>query len=434
MEHLGADSYLFHRLTRERVLLPPPPQDAWALGADDGWCFLASGDHRRWVSSMSQRRIVKSPAGIVVLTGEEVALLGEVMNEHRQKLLPMHVGSACVILRVWYFLRRQHGGSHWWWGLSTVWHTIQPLTVTPGQWVANFWRHWVKRFKKLNIGSPDFRPSSRIQKVGTIGFPSDFVVDGRVLSEASVSTPVFLALLLRLTAWRNQGRERNRDEVDRWEAFFKAFLKQCLPKRLAFTIVLEPLGALPIEVAPHGRFPKLVEVDHVRVVVQDIGDSNVPFPAVMAQVFQNAGEADLQVLLARMEQDGCRCWPVFWQVIRGVSAAIEAKLCDDERPDFDTIVLSGAVSASKTQTMHLSRMAKALKDRMGYRHKAFDHAASYISLACDATRIGKRACMVGAVALPNNTFAWCPPQADQTGGRMGAPAQIGVGTSDAYRR
>lgn len=43
--------------------------------------------------------------------------------------------------------------------------------------------------------------------------------------------------------------------------------------------------------------------------------------------------------------------------------------------------------------------------------KTFDVRPLYLSFSCDATRIGKRACMLGAVALTSNKFAWCPPQA-----------------------
>lgn len=43
--------------------------------------------------------------------------------------------------------------------------------------------------------------------------------------------------------------------------------------------------------------------------------------------------------------------------------------------------------------------------------QTFDCSPLHISFTCDATRMGKRACMVGAIALPSNKFAWCPPQA-----------------------
>ncbi len=55
----------------------------------------------------------------------------------------------------------------------------------------------------------------------------------------------------------------------------------------------------------------------------------------------------------------------------------------------------------------------------------------YLSIAVDASRLGKRSVLLGAAALPSNLAAWMPPQDRRRGvggfGRVGGGVLAGVG-------
>lgn len=356
-------AFLCHRVTRERVALPRVASPLrWNLGFDDnGWAFVEAGSDRRWASSLFEARAVRAGGAIGVLSGEGALHLSDYMNEHRMKLLPIHVGPASIVLKVWVFVRQQPGGCKWWWGLSSMWQALQLSTVRPGEWVANWWRHWVKRFAKFEVGSPHFRPSERMQKAPKFGIPPELDINERVLPEASVSTPLLLALLARLSARSRTGREKKQEELEQWALFLDALLKQCLPPDFVVLFWLDVDVPMPPDDPPVGHHRIRLEIRGGKVLPPSgtIEGYQCPFPAAFARIFAEEG-LSLAALLRALDSDGgVRMFGIFWQIATGIAMAIETRLTADEHPERTAVAVMRPQAASKRQKMHLSRMAKA---------------------------------------------------------------------------
>lgn len=355
------------------------------------------------------------------------ALRCELMDEHQKKLLPLHIGNACMVLLAWVFSHLQHGRSRWCGGLRTLWHLVRPSSVRPGEWVASWWRHCVKRFSKLGVGAPDLRPSERMQSVASCGCLAGLELDGRILEEPSVSTPMLLALLFRLSARRRKrGKEKDEDEVQKWAAFAKAFIDQCCPPEFSFSIFLEPDTPLLADGVVFGAFEVAFKVKGGLIVnMPHLNSDDWPYPqCVRDEARSSAGPISLFRFLQLLEAGDNAVWNIFWQVARAVSDVLEARLLKDAMPESMTatdsgIVLNGTAlfrvaEIALEQTSDRPQVADAsnLVVRCYFASRqTFDHQPLFMSFSCDCARIGKRGCIVGAVALPSNKFAWCPPQA-----------------------
>lgn len=360
--HVGGADFLCHRVTRERVALPVvAPPLSWQLGFDaDGWSFVEAGDDRRWGSSLFTARAVRVGGSIGILVGQEALHLSDYLNENRMKLLPIHVGSASVVLKVWVFVRQQIGGCKWWWGLSTIWQSLQPSTQRPGEWVANWWRHWVKRFAKFKIGSPHLRPSVRMQKTMKFDLAIELDTNERVLPEASVSTPTLLVLLARLSTGNRAGREKRQGELERWVAFLDALLKQCLPLDFDVSFWLEPHLPMLVDAPPTGNHRIKDEVRNGKVLPPSevVDGCHCTFPAAFIKVFSE-GAVPVSSFLRGLETQGVSSlFGIFWQVATGVAAVLEARLTADEHPERTALTVMAPQAASKRQKTHLSRLAK----------------------------------------------------------------------------
>lgn len=203
---------LFHIVTRERARLPSlETPRAWRLAfSDEGGCDVQAGDDLIWGASLFHCRAVKADGMLVIVEGDDAEHYADDMGSSRLKLLPLFIASASVVSRLWFFVREQHGGARWWWVLNTIWQALQPSAGRPGEWVANWWRHWVKRFAKMWAGAPDFRPSRRMQRTDSFDVLQECAIDFCILPEPVVSTKVFLALVVRLATSHSVGKAKKK--------------------------------------------------------------------------------------------------------------------------------------------------------------------------------------------------------------------------------
>lgn len=133
----------------------------------------------------------------------------------------------------------------------------------------------------------------------------------------------------------------------------------------------------------------------------------------------------------------CAAWSwLYVQVLLQLATVIEAKIiagCATNSMIPTTCM--PAVANTPKGNKKLKALAKALSARKQKAirtrvckyflcgRRAFDSGGS-ISLTCDASRIGKRQCMVSTVGKPGNVLMWAPPQADMGGG-LGLPMYLG---------
>lgn len=432
LQHRHGRQTAFRRVSRERVILPElPPGHQWVLNFDDGgWGFFSDGqDDVRWASSILTKRVVRDEGRTYILQGDgEPAELGECLNENRRKHLPMFVGAASLVILAWVFSHEQIGGFRWWWGLASLWTSLQPSHIKAGEWVANLWRHWLKRFGKVGLGHPHLRPSARMRECPAYGVAPGFEVDGRVLSEPSVSTPMLLVLLARLSnVVHNSGpRQRNAEEAGRWRSFAEEVLKLTLPADFEVQVFLAMRAPQHADSIPAGHHKLCFSVVGGSFRPKNF-DLRLPVPGALLREFRHREAVPAFELLMAMDRAGAATWPCLWQLAMALALQVEATLSNLEKPDDLSVHLSPARQLSRVNRSQLGRLAQALRARLQAdsgnlvcryffaMRKAFGHKPQFFSLACDATRMGKRSCMVGCIALPNNVFAWCPPQVSVSG-------------------
>ena len=113
---------------------------------------------------------------------------------------------------------------------------------------------------------------------------------------------------------------------------------------------------------------------------------------------------------------------LYSQVLLQVAQAMEGQVLQDQVEGSMQVKLSRAPAANPTQQKAWGKLAKAMQEKLDQnaglklckylyagRH-AFGGKLQYMSLACDATRMGKKQTMVGCTALPSDLFMWAPPQ------------------------
>jgi hypothetical protein len=429
--HIGpSGASLRHKVTREVVALPATADPhGWFLAFDDeGFAFASHADIQGavWASDLFRLRAARAEGGqLMVLDDSAAWSFQEHMSKFRRKHLLLKVGAKQLMLVCWIFTHIQFGGCRIWWGLTTLWHALEMSQVKAHEWLSNMWRWFAKKASKLQLHYPHMRQSVRGRAGPSTSGPGPHY-DGRVLPEAAASTAALLMVVA--SSCRSSHSTRKLDEAAAWGALLDAVLSQCLPSQ--FSIQLVPGQHCPWDELPTGASVVTLECHDRVVILAGISSEWLgAWPSSLCAALQGSQRVPLKTFVLELEAAGLPHGWLYSQVLLQVAQAMEGQILQDQDDGSVQVQLSQAPAANPTQQKALGKLAKAMQEKLGQNtglklckyfyagRQVFSGKLQYLSLACDATRMGKKQTMVGCVALPNNLFMWAPPQ--DIGLRMG---------------
>eukprot|EP00972_Heterocapsa_arctica_P116309 16452358-Heterocapsa_arctica.AAC.1 len=272
----------------------------------------------------------------------------------------------------------------------------------------------------MNFCYPDLRPSLRGQKPTASSFlATEVEFDGRVLPEATASTPVFLMIAIRCSCSRS--KNRCAQEAQQWQLMLEDLFLQYLP--LAFQVLMPlriGMPRLPDE-PPAGTHMELMECTRTTINLAGVSQTLLEaLPKVVLEELDCNGCIPLCRFACILDAAGASALNLYSHFLHGIAVVLEAQLLSDQS---DSLVVTLPIVAGAPSKIDLGKTAKAMKASRDANiaqmlckyfyagRKHFSAEVSYLSLACDATRMGKRSCMIGCVASPGNLFMWSPPQA-----------------------
>jgi hypothetical protein len=417
-------AYLRHRFTREIQRLPATPDDfGYGLSfSADGFAFVSHQwlDESVWADFKLKVAQGLDDNKLQILDGDVAVTYSEFMRQQKRRHLLLKLGPACLGLVIWIFANSQPGGFRIWWGLGTLWKELKASPLKAHEWISNWWRWWEKRADKMNFCYPDLRPSLRGQKPPASSFlATEVEFDGRVLPEATASTPVFLMIAIRCSCSRS--KNRCDQEAQQWRLMLEALFLQYLP--LAFQVLMPlriGMPRLPGE-PPAGTHMELMECTRTTINLAGVSHTLLEaLPKVVLEELDCNGCIPLWRFVCILDAAGASALNLYSHFLHGIAVVLEAQLLSDTS---DSLVVTLPIVAGAPSKIDLGKTAKAMKASRDANiaqmlckyfyagRKHFSAEVSYLSLACDATRMGKRSCMIGCVASPGNLFMWSPPQA-----------------------
>ena len=388
----------------------------------DGFAFASHPglDDAVWASDLfNLSAATVDDKGLVILDGVSVSTYHEFLKLHRRRHLLLKHGAACLGLVIWVFAHEQPGGCRVWWGLSTVWKELKVSALRPTDWLSNWWRWWEKRAAKLKFCYPDLRPSVRGKSPPSSSFLApELAFDGRVLPEAAVSTVAFLMIAIRCGSSRRDNRDE--EEAQQWTLLLLAFFRQYLPA--AFQIPVPVDIGVPTVPDEHPTGPHMLLECTTDTIT--IGDGCPGLLGILPDAVQERvdahGSIPLLMFADLLDATGTAALSIYPHFLRGLAAVLEAQILCDQSDDVVVTLPRVKGAPSRVDLGKTARSMKAARDAntahmlckyfyAGRKH--FAGEVTYLSLACDATRMGKRSCMSGCIASPANLFMWAPPQA-----------------------
>lgn len=351
-----------------------------------------------------------------MLKGDDVVTLQEAANQHREIQVPFQPSGCLALCAAVLFDMPQVSGLRVWWGLHSLWG-IFGVAGNACEWIANRCRWWVKKWDKIGLPIPHFRAGLKSKfEVRSSVCGIDLEIDRRCVAECSLSTAALLAFLVQSSTPRAKKHE---EQCSRWRQALKCVLCDLLPEcqlRLVFDKRYDPLC---VEWAPESS-------RSVRVPIKAgcIRLEGVPDVCAQVVVFKDLFMQPSVSIIEALQSLDCAAWSwLYVQVLLQLAMAIEAKIIAGPGSGTIPTTCMPAVANTRKGANKLKLLAKALllQKQKAVRtrvckyflcgRRAFD-AARCISLTCDASRIGKRQCMVATIGKPDNTLMWAPPQAN----------------------
>lgn len=407
-------SFLCHSVTRERRRLPEDVLAVRISTNGDNYTVVTIDGISQWANDWLCLGLARLDDGqLILLDGDKAMPLQDYLWSHERTHVPIAFVGKETLLTVYKFAQTQVDGGLIWWGLSSLWCAMQVQDLKAHQWLSNWLRWWRRRFEKLGLERAHLRPScvarggpAEREDGGDAGEQSGPSVSERCLPELSCST---LGLLLLVSRFANGSHYKKKQEVAGvWAALFRSLCRECLPP--AFSIGLS---------ADEGFKVKTGFSSAPAVVLQCDGDvakvgSLVAHPSRLA-VGDNISLVELAFHLGTTN-DSHLLLQMLWQV----ASAMEQKILGSSAQHGVIQVARSARSAS--QNARFGKLSKAASRRILDNRKDlvcryfFAGRKSFeqkgvLSLSTDATRLGKRSVLVTALALPDNTMMWTPPQA-----------------------
>lgn len=222
-----------------------------------------------------------------------------------------------------------------------------------------------------------------------------------------ISTKVFLASLLRYAASRAVGKAKQQAELERWLYLLRSILEQCLHGATRISCFLEPDSDSPADKPLRGHWKVIFRIDGGFAGSPEIAQLNgVPWPSSLTSIFEFRAKVPLLEFLQTLERAGMAAWGILWHFLVAWATVVEHGLVESERPEQSTIRFAQPQEAPAKQKTRLSKLAQRLRERMDLDpsrcgayyftpRKTSDIRPLYLSFDCGATRIAKRACMLG---------------------------------------
>jgi hypothetical protein len=237
------------------------------------------------------------------------------------------------------------------------------------------------------------------------------------LPEIAVSTPALLLLLMQMCDEKHAKKDIRLARS--WRLLLEALFTATLPAQWSLTL----------------RFDRTLQVEDLEKI-GDVGFRvfELPFEGVVAKVGGIAATlaevlnfrrlfctdtVDMFTLFDVLDSPKCRY--LLSQVALGVALVMERALKADEKP-LD-VMLETAVVATNSKAhvrRRFGKLAKSMHEKMAddmdgtvckyffCARKHFD-GCKVLSFSTDASRMGKKQCLVSAISKPNNVMMWAPP-------------------------
>ena len=144
---------------------------------------------------------------------------------------------------------------------------------------------------------------------------------------------------------------------------------------------------------------------------------------VGAELYRACGSRDIDILDLLVAVDSVARSNIASQVCLAIALRMEETIVGaaqkaDENSDLFVDHL-GPLSSKQTAAAKRAAAAASTKldgklRSMTFRYilagRRFFDGVTNFSYTCDASRVGKKSCLVGNLATPANIFMWCPPQ------------------------
>lgn len=268
--------------------------------------------------------------------------------------------------------------------------------------------------EKLGLQEPHYRRSARSVSHSSGDASSAPTHDPRCLPELTLSTPAFLAVCSRMAT----PLRKKESHWQVWATLLATIWKVCLPRDFHILVCMSldfKVGQTTTSSSSSSSDDRFVRL-HCRGGVFQLGEVAGRGGVRGALVRLCGPTPAIQDLLLRL--DTTRYMNLFAQFVLQLGLTIEKTLVSSGGADI-TISVTQALKQSRRASMKLAQaLVKRLEsDRKGMYYKYFMTSRKYFSNAkhlsytCDASRVGRRQCLVGTVSLLSNIMAWCPPQA-----------------------
>lgn len=426
-------------LTGESALLPDSGNNEWRMSFHQGDCLLENSAEKLWLDDCLPHRVVQADGGELYLVDD---------NDSPTPLhTEMHKNTACQLNLVFqtqdtavtvYKYDRAWAGARVWWSLTSLRSLLQlESKMSEQQWRESWWPWWVKMMGRLGWHCPPhFRRAVPLNHSAATNELYLGYVEPRNLAEATCSTFALLAVCARCAYSRPSSGaspgKKNKKNEHAWREFLEMVVSSFLTTTSAESIVLyideavvcEPMlplfGANPLEL-------------HLRDGVLDLSPLQTAsrVGTKLLSVVWN-GKPDekpkmpIADVLTQTHGGGVKVSWAFRQFVHIFACKVESKLTEPERhvppaspmevDDSDCdLVPVGQASGEKRPRFSLAAAVawyqgsrKAIKYFYAGRRCFRDQL--FVSMAVDASRLSRKAVMLGALATPANVATWAPPQ------------------------
>lgn len=188
---------LVHRVTCDRVTLPPSAGGLWEMSFHEGSALLTCGPQRLWLSDLTDHRLAKAPSGDLFMVDEEenvIPLLPK-LQAHSRHELTIQVGRRSSVIQVFRF-EQSFVGARLWWSFKSLWVCLAlESSMTETQWRETWWPWWRRALDNLGFLSPPHIRLGSPRRACT-ATPDMFldIVPTKHLDEASCSSHALLTI------------------------------------------------------------------------------------------------------------------------------------------------------------------------------------------------------------------------------------------------
>eukprot|EP00971_Amphidinium_carterae_P150647 2986542-Amphidinium_carterae.1 len=402
----------------------------------EGHAYLATTTGSTWCCDYFKDQVVLQPTGEVLVVNPDSAE-SRTLVQYRQAHCPcsygvqfIGVGSAQEVDI--FLLSHEHSGCNVLYDLPSLYKLVlgASATMTPARWYFSWWPHWEKMLALHRV------PNVHLRKAAVVGEKAAQALDDdvRFLKVPTVSTHVLLLLLSRWGSESKSSKKKSDTARQSWKVCLMSLLKRWFPQ--GSQTVLHISSDTAAIAAP--GYP--VQGNNF-IEVQIEGDELLwePFIAAdtqassLVRVLENvAPRMKLCDLLWSLDAAGRKMQWLYDQVVLVLASTMERNLIRERERSSE--MASGAPTCVALEEILQSvqcgrRQRKYDKQRLRLQTKAaaMDGTArsaiqyvmamrktfanaQVLHFAWDASRVGGKGRLLGALTRCTGVAAWLPPQ------------------------